>query len=112
MLKDEVEAVLESAASAGFPNPDGLWRMTLSEMQRALEAHAESRRIQAEQEDRVAWMTGYYAAIAWHAPRRYPRQPRLVRRGWKPMTEEQMRHALMAFAAERSDRYDFGDAED
>lgn len=96
--------VLDSAAAAGYPDPDSLWHMTPAAMSRAIAAHG----AQAARDDRRAWMAGYYFAIAAHAPRRFPQRPCLIRQAPQPMTEEQMRQVLMGFAAERSSIHDPG----
>jgi len=97
-LREIMEEVLEAAARAGFPDPDRLWRMTPAAMERAVSAYG----AQAARDDRRAWMAGYYCAIAYHSPGRFPRKPHLVHQTPKIMTEEEMRRTMMAFAAERS----------
>lgn len=106
------------AARQGFPDAAGLWRMSLSEAGDALEGFAAARRAQFERDERLAWMIGYYAALAVHAPRRYPRRSgECIRAGGeaRPMTEAQMKDALLALAAEQPDGeesgHDTGDAE-
>jgi len=99
--------MLEDAARAGFPAPEKLWHMSPAGIERTFIAHA----ARAEQDDRRAWMAGYYCAIAFHAPRRFPRKPHLICQTHKTMTEKEMQRVLMAFAAERSS-YDVGNAED
>ena len=112
-------ALIDAAARQGFPDADRLWHMGLSEAARALEARAAERRAQAGRDERLAWMAGYYAAVAVHAPGKYPRRSGTAFRAAahaQPMTETQMKAALMAFAAERTDEGgsedDTGDAED
>lgn len=103
-LREIMEEILDEAARAGFPDPEKLWHMSPAAIERAIAAHA----AQSAREDRMAWMAGYYCAIAFHAPRRFPRKPHLIHQPSRSMTESQMRQALLALAAERSS-YDVGD---
>lgn len=110
--------IIAEAARQGFPDADRLWGMSLAEAERTLEAHAARRRARFERDERLAWMAGYYFAIAAHAPRRYPRRSGTVFRAAgaaRAMTEAQMKDALFALAAERAGEeaeYDAGNAED
>lgn len=103
--------IVDAAAQAGFSEVDRLWRLSLADAEHVLTAFAASRRAAMERDDRAAWMTGYYCAIAQHAPRKYPRRPRLIRNAPAPMTEAQMKRALMTFASERRNEDDIGNVE-
>ncbi len=98
-------AMIEGAAREGFPDAGRLWRLSLREAELELTAFAARRRAEAERDERLAWMAGYYAAIAVHAPRRYPRRSGTAfhaRVAPEPMTEAQMKRVLEALAAERA----------
>ena len=106
-LRPRMAEIIEGAARQGYPGADGLWRMSLAEAARALEGFAAARRAQLERDERLAWMAGYYAAVAVHAPRRYPRQSGTAfrRTGPRPpMTEAQMKRALLALAGNAPER--------
>lgn len=110
-------AVIADAARQGFPDAGRLWRMSLSEAARALEGYAAARRAQDARDERLAWMAGYYAALAVHAPGRYPRRSGTAFHAvGAAMTEAQMKDALLAFAAGQARKEGFsddtGDAED
>ena len=117
-MRERARLLLEEAARAGFDDPARLLSMGLRDAELALTAHAARLRLQRERDERLAWMAGYYAAIAVHAPRRYPRRSGTAFRAMTgPMTEEQMKAALLGFAAGHTDGsersgYDAGDAED
>ena len=104
--------IMEEAARQGYPQVEGLWQMTMWEVEQALTAFAANRQAEAERDDRLAWMTGYYCAVACHAPRRYPPRPHLIRQARKAMTEAQMKRVLMAVAAGRRNKDDVGNAKD
>ena len=89
--------------------------MDLGEVERALAAFQGARRAGAARDERLAWMTGYYCALAWHAPRRYPVRPGITffpARQEDAMSEAAMKAALMEMARERRTQDDAGDAED
>jgi len=95
-------ALIDGAARQGFPGADRLWGMGLRQARQELEAFAARRRAETERDERTAWMAGYYAAIAIHAPRRYPRRSGTAFRFSGPprlMSEAQMKDALAALAA-------------
>ena len=101
-LRARMAALIGDAARQGFPGADRLWDMGLRQARLELEAFAARRRAEAERDERAAWMAGYYAAIAVHAPRRYPRRSGTAFRfsgAPRPMSEAQMKEALAALAA-------------
>ena len=112
-LRPRFEAVLRRAAETGFEAPERLWRMTPGEAALALKAHAARLRLRREEDERLAWMTGYYCAVAFHSPRRYPRRSGTAFSpvGCAAADEAQMKALLKAMAARRND-YDAGYAED
>ena len=113
-LRPRAAALIREAARRGFPDAGRLWGMTLREAALALEAFAAARRHQEEANERLAWMAGHYAAIAVHAPRRYPRRSGTAFRAAgapAPMDEAGMKAALLALAARR-DGPEGGDSHD
>lgn len=70
--------------------------MTPAEAELALCAFAARERRRWEQIDAAAWLTARYAAIGWHAPRRFPKRPEAVRR--KAMSDAAMKAAFEAMA--------------
>ena len=112
-LRGRAAALVESAVRQGFPGAHALWDMSPREAALALEGFAAARRAEAARDERLAWMAGYYCAVAFHAPKRYPaRSGETFRTPGAPMTEAQMKAVLLAFAAERSMRDDIGNLED
>ena len=117
LLRPRMLELIDAAARQGYPDAGGLWRMTLREARWALESFAAARRAENERDERLAWMSGYYFALALHAPRRYPRRSgETFRPAGGAMSEAQMKEALLAFAAnraamEKEDEHDIGDAE-
>ena len=100
-LRARMAAVIDGAARQGFDGAESLWGMSPAEAERALAAFAARRRAEQERDERLAWMIGYYAAVAVHAPRRFPRQSGTAFRPAgprPPMTEAQMKRALLALA--------------
>lgn len=100
-LRARMAAVIDGAARQGFDGAERLWDMSPAEAERALAAFAARRRAEQERDERLAWMIGYYAAVAVHAPRRYPRRSGTAFRRFgaaAPMTEAQMKRALLALA--------------
>ena len=100
-LRARMAAVIDGAARQGFDGAERLWGMSPAEAERALAAFAARRRAEQERDERLAWMIGYYAAVAVHAPRRYPRRSGTAFRRFgaaAPMTEAQMKRALLALA--------------
>lgn len=106
-LRARMAAVIEAAAARGFPDAGGLWGMSLREAELALTAYAARQRALRERDERLAWMAGYYAAVAVHAPRRYPRRSGGVFRQVQApgaMTEAQMKRALLALVGGAEER--------
>ncbi len=104
-LRPKMAEMIEGAAREGFQNAGRLWGMSLREAELELTAFAARRRAGGERDERLAWMAGYCAAIAVHAPRRYPRRSGTVfhaRVAPESMTEAQMKRVLQALAAENA----------
>ena len=116
-LRPRMQALIDAAARQGYPGAAGLWRMSPREAQWALESFSAARRAEAARDERLAWMCGYYFALAAHAPRRYPRRSgETFRPADAAMSEAQLKEALLAFAAGRAEmkeenEHDVGDAE-
>ncbi len=74
-IRERFERIIEKAAEAGFPDAEGLMRLTPREMEWALKSFAARRRQALELMDAAAWLAGRYAAIAINAPGKYPSAP-------------------------------------
>ena len=94
------------AAGAGFDGAAGLFDMTPVEAELALTAFAARQRQALERLDEAAWLAGWYAAIGWHAPKRYPRRPEGVKRRRAEMSDAEMKDALLGFVRRRVDGSD------
>lgn len=108
-LRRRFEGIIAGAAAQGFPDPGRLWRMTPREIGDALEAFAAERREAAARDERLAWMIGYYCALAVHSPRRYPKRSGVTfhaARARRAMGEEEMKSVLRGLCI------DSGDVED
>ena len=80
--------------------------MTPIEAELELTAFAARQRQALERMDEVAWLAGRYAAIGWHAPKRYPRRPEGVKRRRARMSDAEMKDALLGFVRRRADSHD------
>lgn len=89
----------ERAADAGIGGAWTLLARTPREIELELRAHAARRRQAAEDADLSAWLTGRYALLGVHAPKRYPRRPDAVARRPRRMTDVEMKRAFAAIAA-------------
>ena len=94
------------AAEAGFDGAVKLFGMTPVEAELELTAFAARQRQTLERLDEAAWLAGRYAAIGWHAPKRYPRRPEGVERRRAEMSDAEMKDALLGFARRRADSHD------
>ena len=111
-LRQRMTAIVDDAARRGFTDAGRLWRMTPREAELALEGFIARRRDAEARDERLAWMAGYYCALAVHAPRRYPRRSgETFHVHGMAMTDAQMKDALRAFAAGRRMCDDIGNAE-
>ena len=83
--------------------------MTPAEAELALTAYAARERRKLERMDAAAWLAGRYAAVAWHAPGRYPQRPATL----KParMSDGEMKAALLALARQREGEVPEADGE-
>ena len=78
--------------------------MTPAEVNGRIVAHSATAQQRAELMDMVAWMTGNYAAQGYHAPKKYPKKPNMVRRELafelpdEPMGEDDMLTRLSTYA--------------
>lgn len=97
-LRERFQKMVDRAAEAGLEQPSRLWRMTPREIEWELDAFAARERRRVARMDELAWLAGRYAAVAWHAPRRYPRRPDAVAHPRAPMTDAEMKRALLRFA--------------
>ena len=94
-LRRRFSRIVADAAAQGFPDPGRLWRMTPREAGDALAAYSAARRLEAQRDERLAWMIGYYAALAVHSPRRYPKQSGTTfHAAAEAMDEEEMKRVL------------------
>lgn len=57
-----------------------------------------------EQLDALAWLTGRYVAIGWHAPRKYPKRPEGVRRTVPAMSDQAMKDVFLGMARRRKEK--------
>ena len=93
---------MNRAAEAGLDHPARLFFMTPAEIEWELNAFAARRRRETENLGALAWLTGQYAAIGVHAPKKYPKSP-VGAKVNRPMSDEEMKRALLSFAG-RSER--------
>ena len=96
------------AAEAGFDGAVKLFGMTPVEAELALTAFAARQRQTLERLDEAAWLAGRYAAIGWHAPKRYPRRPNVQANRARRMTDGEMKRAFAAMAAGREENHGGG----
>ncbi len=97
-LRGRFQTMIARAADAGFEQPERLWRLTPAEIELELRAFAARERRRIERMDEGAWLAGRYAAIAWHAPRRYPSRPDGVLHPRAPMTDAEMKRVALGLA--------------
>lgn len=88
---------MDKAAEAGFPCPAQLFLMTPKQVEWELTAFAARRRREIENIDALAWLTGQYAAIGVHAPKKYPKRPG-SEKSERVMSDEEMKRALLNLA--------------
>ena len=81
---------LNSPSGCGVPTPAEI-ELELRAFQRGAAADRAHGR-------RRAWLAGRYAAIAWHAPRRYPSRPDGVLHPRAPMTDAGMKRVALGLA--------------
>ena len=94
-LRRRFARIVVDAAARGFPDPGRLWHMTPREAGDALTAYGAARRLEAQRDERLAWMIGYYTALAVHSPRRYPKQSGTTfHSAGLAMSEEEMKRVL------------------
>lgn len=78
--------------------------MTPAQVRGMFQVAQYKRRAQAANMDRGAWLSGNYAAMAFHSPKRYPNKPwnadKIMGDYGVPqeMTEDQMKDALVGIA--------------
>ena len=90
--------IVECAADAGISGAAGLLDRTPAEIELELRAAAARQMREMEQLDALAWLTGRYAAIGWHAPRKYPKRPEGVRRTAPAMSDQAMKDVFLGMA--------------
>ncbi len=100
-LRQRFARMTERAAEAGWQDAEKLWHMTPREIELAFKALAAQERRRMARADALAWLMGRYAAIAWHAPRRYPHRPDGVVCDRPPMREAEMKRVLLNIARRR-----------
>jgi len=102
-IRTAAEQLTKSAAEAGMAGAWELVYLTPREIEAAFSAEAARRQQASEQADLIAYLTGRYVMIAFHAPKKYPAAPDGIRRARREMTDDQMRDALIAFAQRRNE---------
>lgn len=95
--------IVSQAAEAGFPRASQLFSLTPVEIAWELDAFAARERRANERIDALAWLTGRYAAIGVHAPRKYPNRPECVKRRAEPMTDADMKRVFLNLAGRSED---------
>lgn len=97
-LRSAARELLRSAAEAGVPEAWRLTGCTPREIEMQFRAIAAARQAELERLDLLAWLAGSYMMAAFHAPKRYPRRPKGLRRPMREMTDGQMKRVFCAMA--------------
>ena len=100
-LRRRFDEIVRRAAEAGYGGAAGLFGMTPAEIELELAAFAARQRLEWERLDAAAWLAARYAAIGWHAPKRFPRQPEGVVRRAETMSDAAMKNVFLAMAERR-----------
>ena len=97
-VRERFLEIARQAAEAGYPDAQSLFSLTPTEIEWALNAFAAQERRSSRRMDAQAWLTGRYAAIGWHAPRRYPRRPNAVYTPPAQMSDREMKDVFERLA--------------
>lgn len=91
--------LIDTAAELGIARPWTLTELSPREIEWSFRALAARRQKEAEMADLSAYLAGRYMLVAFHAPKRYPREPEGVARPPKKMTDHQMKQFFAELAA-------------
>ena len=104
-VRRAAQAMIHQATEAGLSQLDALGDMTPREIDRLFRAEAARRRAWMQRADLMAFLVGHYAALAVHAPRRYPRRPNAVRESGRRMPPEEMKRFFVEMAAREAEKH-------
>lgn len=91
--------MINQAFESGIPGAWAFWHMTPVEINGRLKAHEANIKREREQEDRSAWMAGFYNARAYHQPKKYPQKPVFSEpvQAAEKMTDDDMKAVMAGF---------------
>ncbi|HIS02417.1 MAG TPA: hypothetical protein IAA75_00785 [Candidatus Pullichristensenella avicola] len=97
----EYERLFARLAEMGFARAADLFARTPREIEWEIGAFSAQQARRAEELTCLAWLTGRYAALGVHAPRRYPAAPPAARK--RAAGPEAMKQAFAAMAERRNE---------